>query len=277
MWRHRLLPVPTLVVVGLLALSGCSGDGARTLGPVPTTASTTTLVPVPSTAAPAATTTTAAGTVTTVRASTSTTARPRLVDGIPQVTATPARAAVGQRVRIEGTGFTDSMWRSTDASLWLAGGAYPGCDFFAPADHSLTVSAAGRLAGEFTVPESGHCRMAGQGGPLLSGDYRIVFACTACTIGELHVTGAVRSACPDIGFAPNSDNVAGDIFATNMTCAEADTLLRKVGPQVGAVGGPSRVEADGFLCVRTSSSQAGLPSSQFECASGSRKVTFTRT
>ena len=257
-----------LAILGLLVLTGCSGDGARTLGPVPTTASTTTSIPVTTTSAPAATTTTAAGTATT--------ARPRVVDGVPQVTATPARATVGQRVRIEGTGFTDSMWRAADAPLWLAG-ARQGCDFFARANHTVTVSAAGRLAGELTVPEAGDCRMSGPGGLLVSGSYRIVFACTACTIGELEVTGAVRNACPDIGFAPNSDNVAGDIFATNMTCAEADTLVRKVGPQVGAIGGPNRVEADGFVCVRTSSSQVGLPSSDFECTSGSKKVTFTRT
>jgi hypothetical protein len=260
-----------LAVLVLLVLGACSGDGARTLGPVPTTAST---VPVTSTVPPATTTT--AIPVTTVRASTTTTAGPRLVEGVPQVTATPARATVGQRVRLEGTGFTDAMWRAADAPLWLAG-AFHGCDFFARANHSLTVTAAGRLAGELTVPEAGDCRMTGPGGLLLSGTYRIVFACTACTIGQVEVTGVTRSACPDIGFTPNSDNVASDIYATNMTCAEADTLVRKVGPQVGAVGGPSRLEVDGFVCVRTSSSQAGLPSSEFECTSGSKKVTFTRT
>src|SRR5687768_8966099 len=91
MRRHRVFPVATLAVVGFLVLSGCSGDGARSLGPVPTApaTSTTTTPPAPSTIAPASTSTTAA-TVTTVRASTTTTTGPRLVDGIPQVTATPA-------------------------------------------------------------------------------------------------------------------------------------------------------------------------------------------
>src|SRR5687768_14864761 len=113
-----------LSILGLLILGACSGDGARTLGPVPTTAPT---VPVTSTVLPATTTT--AIPVTTVRASTTTTAGPRLVEGVPQVTATPARATVGGQVRIEGSGFTDSMWRVGDAPLWLVGRS--GCGLYA--------------------------------------------------------------------------------------------------------------------------------------------------
>jgi hypothetical protein len=104
-----------------------------------------------------------------------------------------------------------------------------------------------------------------------------VFACTACFIGEIELTaGAVQ--CADVGFTPNSDDVAGGIIAAGTTCAEAEALVRTVGPQVQSVGGPSRVEASGFVCVRTGQDDGarGLPSSTFECSSGSKKVRFAR-
>ena len=268
MRRHRLM-----ALAGLLVLAGCSGDDPRSLGPVPTaptTSTTTTTLPVTSTA-PATT----SAPVTTVRAATSTTAAgPRLVDGIPQVTATPARAPVGGRVRLEGTGFTDPMWRTAEPPLWLAGGS--GCNFYAQASHSITVSSTGRLTGEFTVPAVGGCRMSDiVDRPVTSGSYRIVFVCTPCAIGELEVT-TTAGPCFDVGYTPNSDNVAGQIMATGMDCAEAEALVRKVGVQAVAVGGPARLEVDGFVCVRTAQSDRGLPSADYACTGGSKKVTFHR-
>ena len=269
MRRHRFL-----ALFGLFLLSGCSGDDPRSLGPVPTAPTTTTsTVAVTSTSTAPSTT---AAPVTTLRATTtSTTAAPRLVNGVPQVTATPAKAPVGGRVRIEGTGFTDPMWRAPAAPLWLAEKA--GCNLFAQATHSITVTAAGRLSGEFTVPASGAYRMSDLGErPVMAGSYRITFACTACSIGDLEITTSA-SRCNDIGFTPNSDNMASDIVATGVGCTEAEALVRKVGPQVGAIGEPSRVEVDGWACVRTASSDRFLPSSDFACTSGARVVTFVRT
>lgn len=277
MRRHGIRAIPALAVIGLAVLSGCSDSGARSLGPVPTapTTTSTTTVPVSSTVAPATSTS-----VTTTRpaagASTvPTTAAPRLVNGIPQVTATPSTAAVGSRVRVEGTGFTDPMWRGAAPSLWLA--EKSGCNLFAEATHSITVSSAGRLTGDFTVPATGACRMSDEGErPIDGGSYRIVFACTACAIGELQVT-VPRNTCRDVGFAANSDNMASDIVATNMACTDAEALVRKVGAQVRAVGGPDRLEVDGFACLRVSSTQTPLPSSDFECVNVAKKVRFTRT
>ena len=266
MRRHRLT-----VLVGLLVLAGCSGDDARSLGPVPAAPTTTTTVPVTTT------TTTTATTVapTTTRPAPTSTAAPRLVNGVPQVTVTPAQAPIGGRVRIEGTGFTDPMWRAPAPPLWLA--EKTGCNLFAQAEHSITVTPAGRLAGEFTVPAAGNCRMSDLGErPVMAGSYRIAFTCTACSIGELEVTTSA-SRCQDIAFAPNSDNLASDVMATGVTCAEAEALVRKFGPQVGAVGGPSRVEADGWVCIRTASDDRFLPNSDFACTSGSKTVTFHRT
>ena len=270
MRRHQLM-----ALAGILFLAGCSNDDARSLGPVPTapSTSTTTATTLPVTSTAPATT---AAPATTVRPSTTTTAAPTLVNGIPQVTATPARAPVGGRVRLEGTGFTDPMWRAAEPPLWLAGGT--GCNFYAQASHSITVSSTGRLTGEFTVPSTGTCRMSDiLERPVTSGTYRIVFTCTPCAVGELEVT-TTAGPCFDVGYTPNSDNVAGQIMASGMDCAEAEGLVRKVGVQAVAVGGPARLEVDGFVCVRTAQNDGrGLPSADYACSSGSKKVTFNRT
>ena len=167
------------------------------------------------------------------------------------------------------------MWKARSAPLWLA--ETTGCNLYARAEHTISVSASGRLTGDFVVPTTGNCRMSDIGErPVTSGSYRIVFTCTACAIGELEVT-TTAGACPDVGFAANSDNVASGILATGLSCVEAEALVRKVGVQARSVGGPARVEVDGFVCVRTAESDRGLPSSDFECTSGSKKVTFRRT
>ncbi len=277
MRRNRSSRASTMAVAGLLVVLGaCSGGGdPQSLGPVPTAPSTT-VEPTTTTTVPAATTTTARGATTTrppAGSAPASTVKPVVVEGVPQVTASPARAAVGARVRIDGTGFTDEMWQARGATLWLAEKA--GC-LYAEAQHSVAVSAAGRLTGELTVPASGNCRMSDVGErPVTSGAYRIVFACTACAIGELVVT-TTAGPCVNVEFAPSSDNLAVEIRATGVGCVEAEALVRKVGTQVRSVGGPSRVEADGWVCVRTSQSDQGLPSSEFECLNGSRKVTFRR-
>jgi hypothetical protein len=256
-----------ILVVGIV-LAGCSGGGGNVAASAPSTAPAM----APSTVPPG---TTSIPIVPTATTNAPTTTRPVLVDGVPQIAVTPARAAVGARVRIEGTGFTDGHWKATGVSLWLAENA--GCNLYAEAVHTITVSAAGRLTGEFVVPAVGACRMSAIGErPVTSGVYRIVFSCTACAIGDLEVT-TTAGPCVDVGFAPNSDNLASEIVASGMGCVEAEALVRKVGPQVRSVGGPSRVEVDAFVCIRTAETDRGLPTSYFECTSGSATVTFIRT
>ena len=278
MRRNPLSRLAALAAAAVLALTACSGgDGATSLGPVPTVPPTVTSTSTTAPPATSTTSTTATSPTTAARASTTTTtARPVIVDGIPQVTATPSRAAVGARVRIEGTGFTEEMWKQRDTRLWLRGSS--GCGLLADAEHTITVSASGRLTGELVVPATGNCPQSSVGDvPITTGTYRIVFMCTPCAIGQLEVTSnAVQ--CANVGFAPNTDNVAGDIVAVGLGCAEAEALVRKVGAQVGSIGPPARVEADGFECVRTSQYEGmGLPSATFTCTSGAKKVTFVRT
>ena len=68
-------------------------------------------------------------------------------------------------------------------------------------------------------------------------------------------------------------------MATGLSCAEAEAFVRRVGPLVGATGGPANIEVGGFACVRTKADdgQYGIPSSDYECTNGDQKVTFHRT
>ena len=184
----RRLALAATGVVGLVALGACGGDSE---GAVP-------LRTVPPTSAAASPTTTAAPTTETTRARVTTTVAPRvtttvprrapvLVDGVPQVTATPARAGVGARVHVEGYGFTDQQWKSP-GSLWLT--ASPtGCALYAAAEHTVRVAADGHLSGDFVVPATGECRMSDTAEtPVTAGTYRIAYSCTACFVGTFVVT-----------------------------------------------------------------------------------------
>lgn len=262
---------PVLAFLGVLVLSGCSGDDARSLGPVPTTSTTMSV-----TSTSAAPSTTTLPVTTPLPASTTTTAGPRFVNGVPQVTARPARAPIGSRIRFEGAGFTDAMWQGADAPLWLAA-TTGGCDLYAEAEGAVEVTRDGRLTGEFTVPFRGNCRMTDQTRFLPAGTYRIAFTCTACFVGELVVTTSA-TACRDLAFAPNSDNLASDIVAAGMDCAEAEAVVRQAAAQAGPVDAPvAAFKIDGFLCLRTGGSQRGLPSADYACDGGSKQLTFHRT
>jgi len=281
MRRNTFHPIPALAAVGLLILVGCAGGGdPRSLGPVPTAPSTTAAAATSTVPGP---TTTMVGVSTTgARTTTPTTkVEPVRADQPPQVVATPLRAAVGARVTIEGSGFTDENWRAPNAPLWLAGGP-SGCYFFAEAEHAVTVSLSGRLSGSFVVPAVGNCRFStGAEMPVQVGSYQIVYQCTACNIGTFAVTdspAAVSLRCANVGFTPNSDDVAGSIVATGLSCLDAEDFVRAVGARVGATSGPDRLEQGAFVCIRTARRDGpGLPASDYECTSGARKVTFSRT
>ena len=267
-------------ILAAVALGACnSGDdsGSASLGDPGTTTSTTVAVePAPST------TVVSPSSTTPVRPVATTTPAPVYVEGVPQVRATPSRAAIGTRVRIEGYGFTDQQWKSPGGTLWLS--ARQGqCALMADTGASVSVTADGHLTGSFVVPATGACRMSDIGDmPLAGGRYFISFQCTACHIGELEVDAppsppaplALR--CNDIGFAPNSDNLATNIVAKGVTCPEAEALVRKVGPPLGPINGAERAEADGWVCVRTSQDLSGLPTATYECTSGNRTITFIR-
>jgi hypothetical protein len=85
--------------------------------------------------------------------------------------------------------------------------------------------------------------------------------------------------CADQNFTPNSEDIASAIVATGLSCAEAEAFVRRVGPLVGATGGPAGIEVGGFACARTGQDDGayGIPSADYECTDGARTVTFHRT
>lgn len=82
--------------------------------------------------------------------------------------------------------------------------------------------------------------------------------------------------CGNVGFTPNSDDVASDIVATGLSCAEAEAVVRVVAAPLSATG-PARSEGAGFTCVLTGRSTEALESATYECTSGTRRITFRRT
>lgn len=277
---HRM-PLLALTVAALVVTGACSNGNKVVDSSLPegaTTSSTstpiTTITSTTSSSAPS--TSRVPNTTATTRRTTQTTApQPG-----PRVVASPTGAGPETRISIRGEGFLAENWRTPNVPLWLAGGP-AGCDFFADADHDVRVTADGDLSGWFVVPSHGACRQSSTGdAPVVAGHYRIVYQCTACTIGEFTVTESAPPAtarCKNVGFAPNSDNLASDIVAYGVSCQEAEAVVREVGGPLGPINGAPRGEAGGFTCVRISQSDSGLPSAEYTCTRGGQRITFTRT
>ena len=82
--------------------------------------------------------------------------------------------------------------------------------------------------------------------------------------------------CQTIGFTPNSEDAASSVKATGLSCAEAEAFVRIAGRQTSS-GGPAQVTVEGYRCERVRSVQDPLPQAFYECTSGTKKVTFTRS
>jgi Cu-Zn family superoxide dismutase len=82
--------------------------------------------------------------------------------------------------------------------------------------------------------------------------------------------------CQTIAFTPNSEDAASSVKATGLSCAEAEAFVRIAGRQTSS-GGPAQVTVEGYRCVRVRSVQEPLPQAFYECTSGTKKVTFTRS
>ncbi|HEX2274631.1 MAG TPA: hypothetical protein VHG90_12230 [Acidimicrobiales bacterium] len=257
---------------GLLVLGACS-TGRDASSPVPT------LPTAPTTVGDVTTTTaTPVNQTTPPRSPTTRPREPRVVDGVPQVTASPARGRIGDTVHIEGFGFTDAHWKAAGASLWLSGDVGD-CALYASAQHSVRVTADGHLSGHFTVPARGECRQSDVGdAAVVAGSYRIVYACTACTVGKFEVTGSPlpSAKCRNVAFSPQSEDAASSIVATGLPCDKAETFVRRLGPMVSA-NGPARTELDGFQCVLTRHEEDPIPQGFYECTNGSIRITFVRS
>lgn len=95
---------------------------------------------------------------------------------------------------------------------------------------------------------------------------------------EAPITTAVAQNldCEPIGFTPGTDDVAGSIEATGVTCAEAHAFIRSV--HTGPISYPyDSFSLNGYDCgvVRV---EQELPATNFTCtAAGGRRITWTKT
>ena len=99
---------------------------------------------------------------------------------------------------------------------------------------------------------------------------------TTTTLADTTTTQAVTLQCKMVGFTPNSEDAAGEVTATGLSCADAEAFVRIAGARTSP-GGPQELDVSGYHCVRTRSEEDPLPRSFYECTNGSQKVTFVRS
>ncbi len=260
-------------LVGLVVLAGCEGDSKDEAGVTRTTIEATTST------VPTATVPTATPTTVTVAGP-----EPVLVDGIPQVTVTPTRAVVGTRVELDGYGF-DGEWQE-GGPLWFSSRHDEGCSLVAETVSAIEISADGHLTGSFVVPEKGACETSSIGETLIAGGaFDLMFVCrTGCSIGTFTVIQPGDSTeeptgtkCEGAVFFGPGEDAAGEIYADGLSCEEAKAFLQAHAEPTGAMNGAAHIEADGFSCDRTGSSDRFLPRSNYKCTRGDRTIFFIRT
>jgi hypothetical protein len=85
------------------------------------------------------------------------------------------------------------------------------------------------------------------------------------------------TACDDIAFTPASDDMATDIVATGVSCAEATDLVRTVAGEHNFYSGPRSFTASGWACTVATGTAAPLPVGRYACALGEEEVTWTKS
>ncbi|MEA2933164.1 MAG: hypothetical protein QOI56_1949 [Actinomycetota bacterium] len=266
-------------IAGLVVATGCGRgntvhDGAGVAGGASTTSAPVTAA-VPTTTSPPPVTLGEIGAL----------PDPVVVDGVPQARATPTRAPAGTRVRLEGYGFTGDPWQTAGGSLWLtATTARGGCAVFAEAENDVRVTPDGHLSGSFIVPSKGSCRFSTGESDTGPAGYDIAYQCTACRIGTFTVilpgesmeepTGTRCDTTVNFGVQDS----ALEVYATGLTCADAESFLRAHAGPLRPVAGPAHVDVEGFSCDRTGQSAAALPPrANYTCTNGAQSIWFIRT
>jgi hypothetical protein len=95
---------------------------------------------------------------------------------------------------------------------------------------------------------------------------------------DIFVKDGEPTACPNIGFTPNSDDVASEITISGGECAEAERVVRHVHEEMkhNFFDGPRYFTALGYECtVRTVSE--GLESGLYRCTDGATLVSWRKT
>ena len=124
------------------------------------------------------------------------------------------------------------------------------------------------------------CGIVGGGVPTRSATTTTAVVGATTTSTRQGATTTVRAVgtldCQTIAFTPASEDAASSVKATGLPCSEAEAFVRIAGRQTSS-GGPAQVDVEGYRCVRVRSVQDPLPQAFYECTSGARKVTFTRS
>jgi hypothetical protein len=84
-------------------------------------------------------------------------------------------------------------------------------------------------------------------------------------------------ACGDIAFSPNSDDMATNIVATGVSCAEATDLVRTVRGQHNFVDGPRAFTAAGWACTVSTDTASPVPVGHYRCSRGDSSVSWDKT
>src|SRR5688572_29353099 len=89
---------------------------------------------------------------------------------------------------------------------------------------------------------------------------------TTTTAPSTSTTFAAATAkCDPVAFTPNSEDGAGEIQATGLSCDEAEEFVRTgAGPRTSS-GGPPELDAQGYHCVMTEQREDPLPQAFYEC------------
>ncbi|WP_299443352.1 hypothetical protein [uncultured Phycicoccus sp.] len=89
-------------------------------------------------------------------------------------------------------------------------------------------------------------------------------------------TSPVTRSCPTVVFTPNSGDGAYQVRATNVTCDEAESLIRAVDEENGYPT-PSSIDVDGWHCT----SEAVVPGPKYvydwRCVRGADRVSWQRS
>jgi hypothetical protein len=83
--------------------------------------------------------------------------------------------------------------------------------------------------------------------------------------------------CPQIGFTPNSDDVAADVTATGMHCNEASGVVRRAREQHDPVTGARFFGLPPFTCRAARQDTAALETTAYRCDDAARRVTWEKS
>jgi len=98
---------------------------------------------------------------------------------------------------------------------------------------------------------------------------------TTTTVAATTTTVAGNK-CQNVTFPP-TDEIATNIMAYGIPCADAEAFVKRVGQPLGPEG-PAQATVEGFTCQRTSIAVThSFDVGTYDCKNGAQRITFGRT